>query len=934
MNLSPQKALLFLATIIAALPSVHPQASYDPEAVKATEAFMIRYLDADFPLNEDALNNINNLAKGLNYVIRDFDRSINLLSRVATRPDPSNPRILAKFERSLYFLGLAYIQRGDARGVAQFERAQQILKSLGRNTSSQFANNSINLGVWYSESGRYKESIEHYHEALKIYEKLIERGDLPFGDSWHINLLSSLGGVYYNYGDYKSSLRFLSEARDLHDKYIGKPDAAYAGILNNLGSLYAGIGSFDKAVDLHLQTHNIFLGLYGENDPSTLRSLQNLIGAYGEAGRVSEVEEGYDELIELTRAYYGENHTNLAVVKTNYGSYLLENGSAKQALDPLIASMEIHDRAEDKDFPNMALNLYHIGRANFALGRESEAIDKYEEALLINNVAEIENPHVEAFIKFYAAQTYENMGSSDLAILLGKQSINFAQSVRSDIATQSKDLRKGFLSRVEPSLRYLSSLLIKSGRIPEGQTVLKMLKEEEYANFTGINRSDRSRISLTPSEETLNILYENYIDTLKIHLIDEDAPSSQPIFRRQRTRLLEQIEEWKRKNPLVEKNLQPKRDWSSTLGEGHAKSILYQAIVAEDNAQIVLSSESSRQVFEVPLPVSELNQLVYEFLSAIRDHTSNPKPIASRLYEALIKPAEGFINQAEANTLVFSLDKALRYIPYGALYNNQGQSYLIENYEIATLSEVADPGKFNENRKIRVFGFGTSEARSGFSALPNVALELDMIVKDSDEDAIGVFPGTVSINNDFNLTRIHDAAASNASIMHFASHFALKPGNMRDSFLLLGNGDQLSLSNLAKINLEKTDLVVLSACETGIGDFAIRKGSGAENEGMATLLQNRGAKGVIASQWPIADRGAAVFMGLFYQHLSQGTNYSKAMQLAQNDMLKGKAETRLDSLLTREKFGAFTKNRKPTSELSLRHPYFWAPFVYYHSASQ
>ena len=165
------------------------------------------------------------------------------------------------------------------------------------------------------------------------------------------------------------------------------------------------------------------------------------------------------------------------------------------------------------------------------------------------------------------------------------------------------------------------------------------------------------------------------------------------------------------------------------------------------------------------------------------------------------------------------------------------------------------------------------------------------------------------------------------AVVHLASHFVFKPGNETDSFLLMGDGKRLSLKEIKDgyefINL---DLLTLSACETAVGGGA--DANGREVEGFGALAQNQGAKGVIATLWPVADQSTGQFMQLFYGFRQQNVGMTKAhaMQMAQRAFIEG----RLDGVLAQVSRGA-----KPVGDssaiapagASTDHPYFWAPFI-------
>ncbi len=141
-------------------------------------------------------------------------------------------------------------------------------------------------------------------------------------------------------------------------------------------------------------------------------------------------------------------------------------------------------------------------------------------------------------------------------------------------------------------------------------------------------------------------------------------------------------------------------------------------------------------------------------------------------------------------------------------------------------------------------------------------------------------------------------------VMHIASHFRFSPtGNDTTSFLLLGDGNKLTLADIKnRYKFPDVDLLTLSACNTAMGS----QGTGKEIESFGVLAQRNGAKGVLASLWPVYDISTAVFMRHLYRLRSTGTtplNKALALQAAQRVFIEGKEGKMYP------------------------HPYYWAPFI-------
>ncbi|MEM6402886.1 MAG: CHAT domain-containing protein, partial [Cyanobacteria bacterium P01_D01_bin.116] len=137
------------------------------------------------------------------------------------------------------------------------------------------------------------------------------------------------------------------------------------------------------------------------------------------------------------------------------------------------------------------------------------------------------------------------------------------------------------------------------------------------------------------------------------------------------------------------------------------------------------------------------------------------------------------------------------------------------------------------------------------------------------------------------------------NIVHLATHAAFVPGDASLSFILFGDGKIANLKEIGNWTLNNVDLVVLSACETGIGG---KFGNGEEILGLGYQFQSRGARATIASLWQVDDVGTQVLMNEFYNNLKQQKiTKAEALRQAQTTLIK--------------------------SQTNLKHPNYWAPFI-------
>jgi CHAT domain-containing protein len=221
----------------------------------------------------------------------------------------------------------------------------------------------------------------------------------------------------------------------------------------------------------------------------------------------------------------------------------------------------------------------------------------------------------------------------------------------------------------------------------------------------------------------------------------------------------------------------------------------------------------------------------------------------------------------------------------------------------------------------------------GLMALPAVVGELDDVVKDAQvPGANGVIPGTILLDGQFTEAAMEKLLDSRPGVVHIASHFVFKPGDDSQSYLLLagkdagGTGFHLTVANFRdnkNLALRHTDLLTLSACETGMSGSA---SNGREVDGLGATAQLKGAKAVISSLWAVNDASTGTLMGDFYKRWADGAGKVtkvEALRQAQLDLLLGRVKPHAGD--SGRGFGS-TRNEQDVPK-GYAHPYYWAPFV-------
>jgi CHAT domain-containing protein len=163
------------------------------------------------------------------------------------------------------------------------------------------------------------------------------------------------------------------------------------------------------------------------------------------------------------------------------------------------------------------------------------------------------------------------------------------------------------------------------------------------------------------------------------------------------------------------------------------------------------------------------------------------------------------------------------------------------------------------------------------------------------------------------------------TILHLATHGQLSTDDPKDSFILFGDGEKATISDIRKWALTNVDLVVLSACQSGLGS---KLGNGVEILGLGYQMQAAGARMSIASLWKVSDAGTEKLMDAFYTAVKTGkVSNVEALRQAQvamiTDNYEDLGETRgIVSIEARP-----PRTTSSTAPTKISHPYYWAAFI-------
>ncbi|MEM9218815.1 MAG: CHAT domain-containing protein [Cyanobacteria bacterium P01_F01_bin.150] len=596
---------------------------------------------------------------------------------------------------------------------------------------------------------------------------------------------------------------------------------------------------------------------------------------------------------------------------------------------------------QSNDLEDQAYVLGYLTQVYRLMGDTTVAIDAYQEAI---EVAQARNlPELQGFLLSDIAELLAEDGQTEWAIAFYKRSVNLREQVRQELSNLPEGFQEPYLRSVSYTYRNLADLLLQSDRVLEAQHVLDLLKVQELDDYLyDVRGSDRTtqELAFLGSEQQLLSLYDNAVargvelarlrqiplsdrtNTQQQRLaelvnIEQDLVASFDDFLDQPEVLdtQQQLSRTARRQNLDLEQLTALQDNLQSL----PNTVLLYPLILEDRLELVLVTPYSPPIRRtVYVGRNELNQAIVDYRQLFAPATPQHRHIeaAQQLYDWLIRPIEEDLTTAQAQTILFAPDSGLRYAPMAALHD--GDQWLVERFQSASITAASlmdfdSPPRSDLRVLAAAFSDGdrrydvqVGQRQFHFEGLPYAGLEVDLIAEE--------IPQTTQVmNQDFSRTNLVPQMDDH-TVVHLATHAEFVSGTPEESFILFGNGDRVTLRDMATWTLRNVDLMVLSACQTALGG---QLGNGEEILGFGYQVQRTGARAAIASLWSVDDGGTQALMNAFYTALKNGApTKAAALQQAQLALLQGEIA----------QFSPVV-DQLATNADTYAHPYYWAPFI-------
>jgi tetratricopeptide (TPR) repeat protein len=906
------------------------------------------------PNHPDVARSLNNLAVLYN-ALGDYAKAEPLYKRslaiLEKTYGPDHPDVA----RSLNSLAVLYGSLGDyARAVPLYKRSLAILeKTLGPN-HPDVALSLNNLAELYYSLGDYAKAEPLFKRALAIQEKALGPDHPQVALS-----LSNLAALYRDLGDYAKAEPLLKRSLTINEKTYGLDHPAVATSLGNLAMLYSDLGDYAKSEPLLKRALAIYEKALRPDHPRVAQSLNNLAALYRDLGDFTKAEPLYKRALAIDEKALGPDHPRVAQSLNNLAALYHDLGDYAKAEPLLKRSLTIKEKTLGPDHPAVATSLGNLGVLYAALADYHKAHD------LLKRGQQIDGKLIDQVMGFTAEdQKMKFLSTKRWHLYSFISLIDQYLSANPIIRKDCLDVwlkRKGVV--LEAQKRFQEALVYADdpGAMKTFQELSRVRSELSRLTFGGPGKQgmetyNKKKAGLETQKEKLEArlsqLSQSYALKQKIAKADcEKVAKALP----KNTALLEfaRVEMRNFKATGKEKRWNPAHYLAFVLPAGTGDKVgmidlgdaekIDQGIAAfkREIATIrdikgLKAIEASRKVYDMvfgPLK-KELGNVREVFISP--DGNLNLIP-----FEVLQGPDGRFlIEDYTFNYLAAGRDV----LGFGEIKEQGGKALLMgdPDFDMGAAEKASMLRKLALKETEQEVVKRSSEMRGlYFSKLPATREEVTLIRTIVGEDKAELYTGKEALEevlrkrgaprilhlathgfflSDLDLSDLVDEQTrrgiEQVSTLPQPTGKGIKIENplLRSGIALAGANNALKSGDVKEcdgivtaekilgLRLRGTDMVVLSACETGMGE--VKTGEGVF--GLRRAFTQAGTRGLVMSMWAVPDKETKELMVEFYRNIQSGRmNRCQALRQATLKEMK----------VVQERYGH-------------QNPLFWGAFVF------
>ena len=892
------------------------------EAVRlGTEALNIRekLFGKEHP---DYAASLNNLAQYNSY-LGNYAEAIRLCTEALNTYEKALGKEHPDYATSLNNLAEYKSNLGNyMEAVRLGTEALNIREKLLGKEHSDYAASLNNLAQYNSYLGNYAEAISLETDALNIFEKIYGKEHL-----YYATTLNNLALNNAHLGNYTEAIRLGTEVLNITEKLYGKEYPYYATSLNNLASYNSSLGNYSEAIRLDTDALNIFEKIYGKEHLYYATTLSNLATNNAHLGNYTEAIRFGTEVLNIIEKLYSKEYPFYATSLNNLASYNASLGFYLEAISLGIDALNIDEKVYGTEHPDYATSLGNLASYYFYSG-DIEPTNHYSlqyselaTSLVKKTFAGLTSSQRQQFWQKYKAwyEKYAHRFSyilpSDTLTMNGYNGVLLSKGLLLNSEIEfSKLIQESGDNEALVMYEDLKGLRLQINKLREKP------KAERYANVDSLERIAQAKESaLIERSKVYGDYTKNLVITwdqvqeklgakdLAVEFVSFPLNADSTMYIAYALK-----KDWKcpRMIPLFEE----KQLLGVQKGDRYTTDSISR-LVWKPLDDVMRGVE--RVYFA---PSGELYNIAIESIPSHEDGG-----------ETLVGEHRDFYRLSSTRELALIKDESRwdEAAVYGGLQYGMSVEGMIEEdgkYEKAAGQKRGDSTPSYYVVREDSIGRGDRDLAQGLAYLEGTKKEAEAITHDLEQKAVDARLFTDSIGTE---TSFKALGGKKTSIIHIGTHGFFndkKKENKDDRLQLLGmdyqprvieddaltrsglyfagadnvrlNGPsavpdsiddgRLTAAEITQLDLRGLDMVVLSACQTGLGEIT---GDGVF--GLQRGFKKAGAQTIVMSLWKVDDDATTEFMTTFFDNMKidrdgHPLNKHEAFKEAQNKLKQDK----------------------------------------------
>ena len=884
--------------------------------------FKLSNYDEAIKLGTDAMNIFKNVLGSEN---PDYAASLSRLadynSQVGNYPEAIRLGIEAKklYKTVLgteneYYASTISNLAGYYLDIGNYDETSRLMTEAYEIYKKIFGPESLNSAISLNNFADYNSHVGNYPEAIKLVTEAMEIYKLVIGTEHPLYATSLINLANYNsnVGNYSEAIRLGTEAMEIIKRILGTKHSLYATSLHSLAINYSEVGNYLEAIRLGTEAMETYKLLFGSNHPDYARSLNSLAVYYSYLGNDSEALRLETEAIEIRKNVLGREHPLYTTSLLNLAGIYTRLNNYSEAIKLGIEAKEIIKTILGTGHPYYAQSLNHLAHFNLEQNNYHEAFNYLQEFLslsqsyVLHNFSELSSRIQENMWVYKYAYKYNTLFPNIVNKYQTKESISelynktclFAKSL---LLNTNIEMRKLILESGDPIIvdkynKLVSNISIYNKlmekpikeRFMNADSLYRVIEQEEitlareskaYGDYTHnltINWKDIEK-ELGDDDiaiEFLDFPIINSDSTMYVALTLKkgyDCPHMVSIFERSQLNAIQENPYntetdlsdlvWK---PLGEELEGVKNVYFSPSGELHRIGIEYLPISNTENISeeyTLHRLSSTRQLAVIQDKTEGQKSILYgginydekssafetdsDFVegAALRSAFSRAN-VDSLSLRSSFEYLEG--SKREADMIADDLKRhRVPYIYYGGVDGTEESFKRLDGIKPKTM-HIATHGFFLTEEEAEKSKFARQEIKLKSEEIPNTK----RFVEDKPMTRSGLlFSGC---NRAFRHEQIPEAEEDGI----------------------------LTAQEISMLDLRGLDLVVLSACQTGLGDLV----SGEGVFGLQRGFKKAGANTILMSLDKVNDEATMILMVEFYKNLMEGKSKHESLKDAQKHL--------------------------------------------------